>query len=330
MIPIGAKLLKVHPSSKPSLPDRFTSPPITPCAEIVPVSTFFSWRQALLAQGGEQGALDWLLDAAAGLSRSRLQLLRLHPNSSVHLHASRKDLEQLWIRHLTESVPLQYLVGQCHWRNTELEVSPAVLIPRPETEAMVDLGVALMQRVDGLWADLGTGSGCLAIGLARELPKGLGFAVDISSEALDLARRNLERAGLATCVHVIQGDWLGALKPWWGQFQLIVANPPYIPSKEVAQLDAVVRDHEPHLALDGGADGLVSIRSIARQAPRALAPGGWLLLEHHHDQSAQVLDLLATNDLVDGQCHQDLEGRWRFASARRRPDHDTPIPWLQP
>lgn len=205
-----------------------------------------------------------------------------------------------------------------------------MLIPRPETEAMVDLGVALMQRVDGLWADLGTGSGCLAIGLAKELPKGLGFAVDISSEALDLAGRNLERAGLATRVHVIQGDWLWALKPWWGQFQLIVANPPYIPSKEVAQLDAVVRDHEPHLALDGGADGLVSIRSIARQAPRALAPGGWLLLEHHHDQNAQVLDLLATHDLVDGQGHQDLEGRWRFASARRRPDPDTQISWLQP
>ncbi len=281
------------------------------------------WRRNLREQGGDPEALDWLLDAAGGLTPATLRELVLHPERSVTLRASRQKIEVLWLQHLAEAVPLQYLVGHGYWRDFVVEVGPGVLIPRPETETLVDLAVALWGEAKSipfdrlLWADLGTGSGCLALGLAQAFPARQGLAVDVSRVALDQARHNLARAGLQSRVRLLEGHWWQPLQPWWGRLALVVANPPYIPSQVVDQLDPVVRDHEPRLALDGGADGLACLREIVATAHRALAPGGWLLLEHHHDQGQRVLDLLARHGLVDGQSHADLEGHQRFASGRR-------------
>ncbi|MFM7464633.1 MAG: peptide chain release factor N(5)-glutamine methyltransferase [Cyanobium sp.] len=276
-----------------------------------------SWRQDLLHLGGEAQALDWLLDMAAGLSPSGLQTLRLDPHRPIDLPLPLGDLERLWQEHLASSAPLQYLVGRCCWRTFEMAVGPAVLIPRPETELLIDLATTMPPPSDLLWADLGTGSGCLAMALAEAWPTSQGLAVDLSGEALSQARINLHHAGVGHQVQLVQGSWFGALQPWWGRLQLVVSNPPYIPSHEIDELDPVVRDHEPRLALDGGHDGLSSIRTIAEEAPSALAPGGWLLLEHHHVQSEQVLSLLDEKGLVDCQFHLDLEGNKRFASARQ-------------
>jgi release factor glutamine methyltransferase len=167
------------------------------------------------------------------------------------------------------------------------------------------------------WADLGTGSGCLAIALALALPAARGFAVEASGEALEQAAANLARAGVGDRCALLRSDWWTALEPWWGSLDLVVSNPPYIPSSLLPGLEPVVRDHEPALALDGGPDGLAALRSIVATAPQALAPGGVLLLEHHHDQSQAVLDLLAAAGLERGCAHRDLEGVRRFASARR-------------
>ncbi len=312
-------------SPKHHQPPRRTS---SLSGERLPGLDFLGWRQQLNGLGGDSSTLDWLLDVAAGISRSRLQSLLLHPSGWVELKCPRRDLERLWREHLYESVPLQYLVGRCFWRTFELEVGPAVLIPRPETEAMIDLAVGLLREeshairsasvglANPLWADLGTGSGCLAMGLAEAFPQSQGLAVDVSAEALDQAERNLKRAGLQARVRLLQGHWFQAVKPWWGQLGLVLANPPYIPSAEVQRLHPVVRDYEPLLALDGGEDGLTAIRALALQAPRALAPGGFLLIEHHYDQSEQVLALLAQHGLEDCRFHTDLEGHRRFASAR--------------
>ncbi|MFI0402212.1 MAG: peptide chain release factor N(5)-glutamine methyltransferase [Cyanobium sp.] len=276
-----------------------------------------SWRQDLLRLGGEARALDWLLDMVAGLSPSGLQTFRLHPHRPIDLPLPLGDLERIWREHLASSAPLQYLVGRCCWRTFEMAVGPAVLIPRPETELLIDLATTTPPTADLLWADLGTGSGCLAIALAEAWPTSLGLAVDLCEEALSQARSNLHHAGVGHRVQLVQGSWFGALKPWWGRLQLVVSNPPYIPSHEIDELDPVVRDHEPRLALDGGPDGLSSIRTIAEAAPSALAPGGWLILEHHHDQSEEVLSLLDKQGLVDCEFHLDLEGNKRFASARQ-------------
>jgi release factor glutamine methyltransferase len=228
-------------------------------------------------------------------------------------------VESLWRRHLRGGDPVQYLVGVCPWRDLELAVAPGVLIPRPETELLVDLALGAWEG--GLppsrWADLGTGSGCLAVALARALPTSQGLAVDLSAEALRQAAANLRRHGLESRVRLRQGDWWQAVEPWWGGLELVVANPPYIPSGLLAGLEPVVRDHEPRLALDGGADGLVAIRPLLAGAPTALAPGGLLVIEHHHDQSEAVLTLLRQAGLEASRPHHDLEGIARFALARR-------------
>jgi release factor glutamine methyltransferase len=155
------------------------------------------------------------------------------------------------------------------------------------------------------------------VALAQALPASFGLAVDLSEEALRQAGANLASHGLAGRVQLLAGDWWRALEPWWGQLELVVANPPYIPTGQLAELEPVVRDHEPRLALDGGADGLVAIRRLIAEAPAALAPGGLLLIEHHHDQSTAVLALLRQAGLERAQPHRDLEGVVRFALAWR-------------
>lgn len=288
-----------------------------------------SWRQVLLNGGGDRETFDWLLEMTTGLSRSCLLTLGLHPSRPITLSMSRGEVERLWREHLSTSKPVQYLVGRCCWRNFEVEVGPSVLIPRPETEILVDLAIDLLQPLgtttstgsqresEILWADLGTGSGCLALALADAWPASHGLAVDLSEEALEQASLNLRNAGMGTRVRLLQGNWMAALQPWWGRLHLVVSNPPYIPSHEVNNLDPVVRHHEPRMALDGGHDGLCSIRTIVDAAPLALATGGCLVLEHHHDQSDAVLSLLRRRGLVDCQFHLDLEGHRRFASARQ-------------
>ena len=288
-------------------------------------SDLLEWRRRLLADGGHAADLDWLLDLAAGLRWQDLQRLQLDPAGvELTLDCSLDALEQQWLLHRQRQIPLQHLVGRCPWRDLELWVSPDALIPRQETELLVDLAVArglaspAPQWGRGrIWADLGTGSGALAVALARQLSGWQGHAVDCSAAALALARRNLEAwaDGMAWQLH--QGSWWQPLRPWWGQLDLVVSNPPYIPAGVVDQLDPVVRDHEPRLALDGGSDGLDCCRLLLDGAAEALAPGGWLLLEHHHDQSEAVLALMTNAGLRDVQAAQDLEGIRRFALARR-------------
>lgn len=275
------------------------------------------WRRSRLEAGGRAADLDWLLDLAAGVGWQQLQTLRLHPNQKVRLRRPLPELEGLWTRHLLFQEPLQYLVGLCAWRDLQLAVAPGVLIPRAETELLVELAGACARHAGpALWADLGTGSGCLALALARLWPASKGIAVDLSPEALLQAAANLRAHGLQDRLTLVEGSWWEPLADQTGRIDLAVANPPYIPSRIWRELEPLVRDHEPALALDGGADGLAAIRSIAAGAARHLAPGGWLLLEHHHDQSPAVLALLRQSGLVEASAHRDLEGRLRFAIAR--------------
>ncbi|WP_254969401.1 peptide chain release factor N(5)-glutamine methyltransferase [Cyanobium sp. CH-040] len=275
------------------------------------------WRRQQLALGGRAVDLDWLLDLVGGLRWADLQRLRLDQANPVTLQVSLSHLEGLWRRHLSRQDPLQYLAGCCPWRDLNLAVAPGVLIPRQETELLVELARDLPDDAPGLWADLGTGSGCLALALALLWPRSRGVAVDLSPAALAQARANLAAGGVADRVEPRAGSWWHPLRSLWGQLELVVANPPYIPTSVWADLEPVVRDHEPALALDGGADGLGAIRVIASGAAAALAPGGWLLLEHHHDQATEVATLLRGAGLEQVEGHRDLQGVLRFASARR-------------
>ncbi len=299
------------------------SPAPAATGQLILGSDLLAWRRQRLGEGGRAADLDWLLDLGAGLRWTQLQRVWLDPASSVRLHTGLGELTGHWRQHLECHTPLQYLVGVCPWREFSLAVSPAVLIPRQETEVLADLALALAPALPSLahrpltWADLGTGSGCLALALAQALPRGQGLAVDCSSLALAQAAINLEEAGFLDRVMLHLGQWWEPLRPHWGGLDLVVSNPPYIPTAVLEALEPVVREHEPHLALDGGPDGLEAIRALVRGAWAALAPGGWLLLEHHHDQSDAVAELLLSSGLVEVTAHHDLEGRWRFAQARR-------------
>ncbi len=291
-------------------------------AETILGDELLAWRRGLLRLGGAAVDLDWLLEMAGGLSWSRLQSVYLHPERSLRMGASLEEIETLWNHHLQTATPLQYLVGLCPWRDLELEVGPGVLIPRQETELLLELALSLMpaaeqQRPPLVWLDLGTGSGCLAVALARAFPGSSGWAVDCSDLALAMANTNLERHGCRESVRLLHSHWWQSLDFLLGQLDLIVTNPPYIPTSLLANLDPVVRQHEPLLALDGGEDGLDGIRLIVAQAKTYLAPGGLLLMEHHHDQSAAVIDLLVSAGLAQPMAHRDLEGILRFVSARQ-------------
>lgn len=207
--------------------------------------------------------------------------------------------------------PIAYLTGRREFYGREFIVSPAVLIPRPETELLVDLakrkvGAGRTARV----LDLGTGSGCLAVTLALELPAASVVAVEAAPAALAVARANAAR--LAARVEFVASDWFAALPPQ--RFDLIVANPPYIAAGDAHLSQGDLR-FEPRTALVGGADGLAALRQIIAAAPAWLVAGGWLCLEHGFDQAAAVADLLSAAGFTALEQHADLAGWPRVSAA---------------
>jgi release factor glutamine methyltransferase len=277
-----------------------------------------AWRHRQLRRGGRSVDLDWLLDLGGGVSWSDLQRLLIDSQGRIAIDQSLEELEKLWLLHLEQSTPLQHLVGVCPWRDLLIEVSSAALIPRQETELLVDLALAFAGgRPPRSWADLGTGCGAIAVSLCRAWPDAEGHAVDLSVDALVLAETNLKTLAPQQSCQLHHGSWWAPLRSFWGQLEIVVSNPPYIPSPLMGGLDPVVREHEPHLALVGGEDGLEAICAMLVDAPRALAPGGILFLEHHHDQSERVQDLMRGAGLVNVSSANDLEGIARFAQGQR-------------
>lgn len=220
-----------------------------------------------------------------------------------------------WVERRAAGEPLAYLVGEAEFRGRVFQVSPAVLIPRPETEVLIDLA---LEKIRGLEApkilDLGTGSGIVAISLALECPSATLVAVDVEKGAISLARNNAGRLGAD--IDFRAGDWFA---PVAGEhFDLIVSNPPY------------VAEGDPHLALDGlpfeprialtdgakGGDGLACIRHIVAAAPCHLKPGGWLLFEHGYDQGAASRNLLTTAGFQTAFTHPDLAGIDRVSGGQ--------------
>jgi release factor glutamine methyltransferase len=207
--------------------------------------------------------------------------------------------------------PVAYLVGHREFFGREFAVSPDVLIPRPETELLVEITLANIAAGDApRILDLGTGSGCIAITLALECPQAQVSAVDKSETALTVAGGNATRLGGQ--VRLILSDWFAALAD--EHFDLIVANPPYIAADD-PHLAAGDLRYEPSAALSSGADGLQAIRRIIAAAPAYLAPGGYLWLEHGYDQAIAVRELLAAAGLANIEQHRDLAGILRVSGA---------------
>jgi release factor glutamine methyltransferase len=243
----------------------------------------------------------------------------------AHLHdplaaAARKRFRAL-VGRRAAGEPLQYLTGQQEFYGLLFRVTPAVLIPRPETEILVERALALA-RPRGApvrFADVGTGSGCIAIAVARELPCATGCATDISAGALAVARENALRLGVRGRVAFVRGDLLACF-PARPVFDLILSNPPYVAGTDLAGLPGLVRDHEPHTALLGGESGLEMYRRLILQAAARLANAGHLLLEVGDGQARAVASLIRQAGLVLEEIVEDLQGIPRCLVARNGPD----------
>lgn len=255
-------------------------------ADIWTTLKVLTWTTGYLAEKGVENArreAEWLLCEATGLDRVGLYLNFDKPMSDDELAAYRALVTRRGKRE-----PLQHILGSQEFDGLSFLVTPAVLIPRHDTETLLEQALQHAPHPHSI-LDIGTGSGCIAIALARRLPEAQVTAVDLSVEALALAQRNAELHGAA--VEFLQGSFF---EPVAGRrFDLIVSNPPYITSADLLALQPEVRDHEPILALDGGPDGLTAYRAIVSQAATHLEPNGWLLLEVGAGQAADVAALLA-------------------------------------
>jgi release factor glutamine methyltransferase len=235
----------------------------------------------------------------------------VRPESHVELEAAAKFHRAVERRASGE--PLPHVTGWSGFRYLLLRSDARALIPRPETEGLVEL---LLQRVKtGSVVDVGTGGGCIALSLAREGAFSRIVAVDLAAEALELARLNRQLQGTGTKVELVRGDLCSALRA--GAFDALISNPPYLTAREYGALDSSVRNWEPELALVSGADGLEATARLLEQGRTVLRPGGWLALEVDCSRAAQVLSRAVAMGWEDVTIHNDLFGRERYLLARR-------------
>ncbi|WP_009631143.1 peptide chain release factor N(5)-glutamine methyltransferase [Synechocystis sp. PCC 7509] len=291
---------------------------------VVSGDELWQWRKAAqkaaIAAKVLPSELDWLLQEVAGLEKLTLRLESFQDLPQIPLQLKLEDLDRLWQRRLEECLPVQYIAGVVFWRNFKLAVSPAVLIPRPETEQLIDLAVMATKSspplLQGHWADLGTGSGAISVGLAEVFPQAKIHAVDSSQQAIEIALTNAQSLGYGNRINFYQGSWWQPLARLKGKFSGMVSNPPYIPSALVSQLQPEVAQHEPKLALDGGEDGLDCLRYLVDTAPDYLQSGGVWLVETMAGQAEIVAKLLGDRQSYTNiSIHADLAGIERFVLA---------------
>jgi release factor glutamine methyltransferase len=274
---------------------------------------------------------DWLRDKGSSTPRLDAELLlaevlglnrvELYVNFDQPLTLPEVDRYRELIRLRGEGEPIAYILGRAYFRNLTLRVDRHVLIPRPETEHVVEAAIDFLMEGDWLRPpavlDLGAGSGAIAIAIATAFPDAEIIASDASAEALELAGENARNAGVPARIRFVQSDLFEALDPV-GTFDLIVSNPPYISEEEWETLPRDVRDYEPREALYGGPDGLDFYRLLAAEAPQFLKPGGMLVLEIGAAQGKAVLELLeATGKFQAAGMIQDYAGLDRVVAAQR-------------
>lgn len=264
----------------------------------------------LAEAGNEAGDARYLLAHVLGVTRDRLVLL----GADTLSEAQAQTFDTALSRRIAHE-PVAKIIGQRVFWGRDFRVTGDVLDPRPDTETLI--AEALAGPVPARVLDLGTGSGCIALTLLAEWPQAQGVATDISPAALEVAAGNAAALGVAARARLILSDWFADVD---GLFDLIVSNPPYISAEEMAELAPEVRDHDPHLALSPGGDGLAPYRVIAAQGQEYLAEGGRLLLEIGWKQGADVAALLAVQGWRDIRILPDLDGRDRVVAATRGPN----------
>jgi release factor glutamine methyltransferase len=265
--------------------------------------------EALAAQGIGSSETRLLLAAASGIAEA---MLLAHPERELAPESARRFAD--WVRRRVRGEPIAYILGRREFFDLELEVGPDVLIPRPETELVVELALERLEPERAARVvDLGTGCGAIALAIKRQRPRAHLTGVDASSAALAIARANAERLGLE--IELRRGRWYEPVRV--ERFELVVSNPPYVAEGDPHLAEGDLR-FEPRAALVAGADGLDAIREIVAGAHEHLAPGGWLLIEHGLGQDSTVRRLLEGAGLEGAGSWPDLAGILRVSGARAR------------
>ena len=289
------------------------------------IKRILDWTSGYLGRKGDEHprlSAEWLLASVTGLSRVELYVNFDKPLETDELAAMHAAIERR-----AAGEPLQYVTGEMPFRHIVLRCERGVLIPRPETEDLVDAaleGVDAAREQDGekdvRVLEVGTGTGCVALSIATERPGTLVTATDLSPRAVELSRRNREALGLEDAVDIVECDLVSGVDPeLMGSFSVLVSNPPYIPTDVLAtEVPAEVADHEPALALDGGADGLVVFRHLLDVAPAVLAPGGMLAVELFERSLDEAADLVRVQGgWASVEVREDLAHRPRVLVAVR-------------
>jgi release factor glutamine methyltransferase len=267
---------------------------------------------------------------AAGVASARhdAEALAAHvlgvPRSSLLLCRDALDASQYdaLVARRAAREPLQHIVGRAAFRHLELAVGPGVFVPRPETEVVVDAALAaIVDRPAPVVVDLCAGSGAIALAIAAERPDAVVHAVELSDDAVQWLRRNIESCAPAVNLVVADITDPALLTELDGRVDLVASNPPYLPTTSLDQLAPEVRDHDPAPALFGGADGLALIPAVTTAAWRLLRAGGTVVVEHGDDQGEAVPAVLRLQGFADVTDHRDLVGRDRFATAIRPDGH---------
>ncbi len=284
----------------------------------ISVEEFLTWKKKQLSKGGEPQSFALLLDCVGGISASDLNLININLEGNLQLKKNLTFLESIWNDHLLKSCPIQYLCGITFWRDLKLKVTNKVLIPRPETELIVDIVFNIFRKKSEklFFAELGTGSGAISIALALAYPLSDGVATDIDQDALEIAIKNYINSSKQSNLKFYCGNWWSPLESFKGKLDLAIANPPYIPKDTYEKLPKEVKNFEPKVALLGGEDGLKHIREIIQKAPLFLKEKGWIILENHFDQGEKVKQILIKNKFTSIEIVKDLSGIGRFTIGR--------------
>ena len=284
----------------------------------ISVKEFLFWRKKQLSKGGDYQSFAFLLNCKGDISTSDLNSVTINPDGKLYFRKNLEYLESLWEEYLLNGTPIQYLCGVSYWRDLKLRVTDKVLIPRPETELVIDIVFKIFGKKSQklFFAELGTGSGAISIALALAYPLWNGIATDIDQDALEIAIKNYVNLSNQSNLKFYCGHWWSPLQSFKGKLDLAISNPPYIPKDIYEKLPKEVKNFEPKVALLGGEDGLKHIREIIQKAPLFLKEKGWLILENHFDQGEKVKELLIKNKFTSIEIVKDLSGIGRFTIGR--------------
>jgi release factor glutamine methyltransferase len=284
----------------------------------ISVREFLIWKKKQLSKGGDSQSFAALIDCLGGISNSDLNLMYINPEGKIHLKKKLDFLESVWEDHLSKSQPIQYLCGITFWRDLKLIVTRKVLIPRAETELIIDIVFNIFRNKSQklIFAELGTGSGAISIALSLAYPFSDVIATDVDQDALEIAIKNYINSSKQSNLKFYCGNWWSPLENFKGKLDLAISNPPYIPKDTYEKLPKEVKNFEPKVALLGGEDGLKHIKEIIQKAPLFLKEKGWLILENHFDQGEKVKQLLIKNKFTSIEIVKDLSGIGRFTIGR--------------